>query len=308
MVIAFVHNNKAFLPEIEAYVNFFSAYNIQCEVVNKDEIGLVHRNVEWRLMGSDLSKPKEGIYKIHEYCSSSTPPWIKWKNWSKSFMNTQPDFRLFLNPYVKKSFSLHDRIPFGYRDMGLPKEWVESSPPKEEKAFDFIYIGNLSASREPGRLLDCFAKGHLRERTLLLVSSNYESLRIRYQEYKNIIFIGPVPHPAIYDIMLKARYAINFIADQEPLNRQTSTKLLEYASVGLPIISTRYQWVEEFQQQYFGNYFYLHPDLSNFTWENVVSFEYSLPDLKEWTWEKQIRKCGVLRFLERKFPDLKFDD
>jgi glycosyltransferase involved in cell wall biosynthesis len=308
MVIAFVHNNKAFLPEIEAYVNFFSAYNIQCEVVNKDEIGLVHRNVEWRLMGADLSKPREGIFKIHEYCSSSTPPWVKWKNWSKSFINTQPDFRIFLNPYVKKSFSFHDRIPFGYRDMGLPKEWLAPVQPTVEKEYDFIYVGNLSAFRKPELLLDCFVNGHLRERSILLAGSNYESLRARYQENKNISFVGPVPHSLIYDMMLKARYGINFIVDQEPLNRQTSTKLLEYASIDLPVISTRYQWVEEFQQQYGGNFFYLSPELSNFTWENIVSFNYSSPDLTEWTWERQIRKCGVLRFLERKFPELKFTE
>jgi hypothetical protein len=37
MTIAFVHNDKAFLPEMEAYSHFFSGYHIKCEVVTKKD-------------------------------------------------------------------------------------------------------------------------------------------------------------------------------------------------------------------------------------------------------------------------------
>ena len=90
MTIAFVHNNKAFLPGLYGYRQFFSRYNIQCEVVTADELRTLHRNVEWYFLGSDFSKPREGIYKIHEYPSASLPPFRNWKDWVKSFINTQP--------------------------------------------------------------------------------------------------------------------------------------------------------------------------------------------------------------------------
>lgn len=302
MIIAFVHSNKAFLPEIDAYSRFFSAYEVQCEVVNRNDLGLVHRNVEWWMMGSDLTKPREGIIKIHEYCSSSIPPWRVWKNQWKSFFNAQPDFRLFLNEYVRKAFNFHDRIPFGYRDMGIPGHWL-TGPAEGEKEYDFIYTGDLSPIRQPEKLLNCFSTGALKGRSLLVVSNNYHHLQTAYQHYRNIVFMGPLPYAGMEDYIQKARFGINYMIDMEPFNRQTSTKLLEYAALGLAVVTTRYAWMDGFKQQYGGDYFFLEPDLSNFTWENVNNFPYRKPDLSQWTWDKQIRGSGVLEFLKLKFPE-----
>jgi glycosyltransferase involved in cell wall biosynthesis len=306
MIIALVHNNKAFLPELEAYRRFFARFNITCEIVNKDDLGLIHRHVEWRFMGKDLNKPKEGIIKIHEYCSTSVPPWRFWKNLGKSFFNAQPDFRLFLNEYVKKEFGFHDRVPFGFREMGLADEWLHPVRQNSDKEYDFVYTGSLSTFREPELLFNCFSSGTMKKHTLLVIGKDYHELKEIYQKTRNIHFTGPVSHHEIPALLEKARYGVNFIVDKEPINRQTSTKLLEYAACRLPVVSTEYPWVKEFQQQYGGNYFYLQPDLSNFTWENVTNFNYSFPDLTDWTWENQIRKSGVLTFLESKFPDIKF--
>jgi glycosyltransferase involved in cell wall biosynthesis len=305
MIIAFVHNNKAFLPGMYAYTRFFSAYEIQCEVVNKNELGLVHRNVEWWMMGSDLSKPKEGILKIHEYCFSSLPPWRDFKNKWKSFCHTQPDFRLFLNEYVRKSLNFHDRIPFGYRDIGIPDRWLHETG-NVEKEYDFIYTGDVSPIRQPERLLNCFSTGTLKDRSLLVISKNYQQLQAAYQGYRNIVFMGPIPYHDMESYIQKARFGINFMVDMEPFNQQSSTRMLEYAALGLAVVTTRYAWTENFQQHFGGDYFFLEPDLSNFTWENVNKFPYTKPDLSQWTWDKQIRGSGVLEFLQEKFPELRF--
>lgn len=306
MIIAFVHNNKAFLPEIDAYTRFFSGYNITCEIVNDNDLGLMHRHVEWWMMGTDLTKPKEGIFKIHEYCSSSVPPWRWWKNWWKSFFNTQPDFRLFLNEYVRKAFNFHDHIPFGYRDMGVPEYWLLTDPFLHEREYDFVYTGDLSPVRMPEPLLNCFSTGAMKDRTLLLIGKDYEDLQNAYSGYENIVFMGPLPHISMDTYILKARFGVNYVIDKEPFSKQSSVRLLEYAALGLPIITTQYDWVEQFQQQYSGNFFFLKPDLSNFTWEEVNNHAYSKPDIESFTWEQQIRRSGVLEFLESKFPELKF--
>lgn len=291
---------------MDAYRRFFSGYQITCEVVNKNDLGLIHRHVEWWMMGTDLTKPKEGIYKIHEYCSSSVPPWRWWKNWWKSFFNAQPDFRLFLNEYVRKAFNFHDHIPFGYRDMGIPEHWLQTDPFLHERDYDFVYTGELSPIREPELLLNSFATGAMIDKTLLVIGKDYEYLQDVYASYKNIEFMGPFPYETMDSHILKARFGINYMIDKEPFNQQTSTKLLEYAALGLPIITTQYAWVEQFQQQYGGNFFYLEPDLSNFTWEQVNNFPYVKPDMESLTWENRIRSSGVLEFLESKFPELKF--
>jgi glycosyltransferase involved in cell wall biosynthesis len=306
MTIAFVHNDKAFLPELDAYSRFFSGYHITCELVNKNDLGLLHRHVEWWIMGADLTKPKEGIYKIHEYCSSSVPPWRWWKNWWKSFFSAQPDFRLFLNEYVRKAFNLHDHIPFGYREMGIPEQWLQADPFLHEREYDFVYTGDISPVRQPEGLLNCFSTGAMKDKTLLVISKDYESLQAAYDKYENIVFMGPLPYNSMDTYILKARFGINYVVDKEPFNQQSSVRFLEYAALGLPIITTQYSWVEGFQQQYGGNFFYLDPHFTNFTWDQVNNFSYTKPNVESFTWEQQIRRSGVLAFLESRFPELKF--
>jgi glycosyltransferase involved in cell wall biosynthesis len=304
MIIAFVHNNKAFLPGLYGYTQFFSRYGIKCEVVTPDELGRTHRNVEWYFLGTDLSKPKEGIYKIHEYSSASLPPFRKWKDWVKSFMNAQPDYRLFQNEFVKNCMKFHDSIPWGYRDLGVPEEWLKL-PPNLPKEYDFIYIGDTSVKRNMKTLFNKFTE-ELRDRSLLVLSHRYEELQQEYKAYSNIFFKGPVQKHQVREYLLKSKFAINYITNIEPFNQQTSTKLLEYISCRVPVITTDYNWMRIFEQQNGGRYFYLDKNLENFNWSAVNDFSYDFPDLSEWTWEKQIRKSGVLHFLEANFPELKF--
>jgi glycosyltransferase involved in cell wall biosynthesis len=304
MTIAFVHNNKAFLPGLYGYRQFFTRYGIQCEVVTPDELGTLHRNVEWHFLGTDITKPREGIYKIHEYPSSSLPPFRKWKDWVKSFMNTQPDFRIFQNEFVKQSLNFHDSIPFGYRELGIPEEWLKNNHPLQ-KEYDFIYTGDVSASRKIKELINLFTTS-LKDHSLLILSNRYEELQSQTLSHRNIIFKGPVKKDRVREYLLKSKFAINYIPDMVPFNRQTSTKLLEYIACKIPVITSRYEWMNEFAQLNGGSYFFLNKDMTNFTWEAVNNFSYSFPDLSDWTWEKQIRKSGVLEFLMATFPELKF--
>ncbi len=305
MTIAFVHNNKAFLPGLYGYRQFFARYGVHCEVVTPDELSITHRNIEWFFLGSDISKPREGIFKIHEYPSSSLPPFRKWKDWVKSFFNTQPDFRIFQNQFVKDALGFHDAIPFGMRELGIPAEWLAPLP-KFSKEYDFIYIGDISVSRRMKELLEIFTKT-LTDRTILILSHRYEELSNQYKDFKNIVFKGPVQKDQVREYLLKSRFAFNYIPDIAPFNRQTSTKLLEYIACKIPIISTQYQWMEEFQKKEGGNYFYLDKDLSNLQWDAINQFDYQFPDLSGWTWENQIRKSGVLAFISSNFPEINFD-
>lgn len=304
MIFAFIHENKAFLPALEGYANFFSRYNIQCEVVTKKKAASFEKQVEWFFMGTDRSKKKEGVCKIHEYISPSVPPFRKVKDMYKTFFNSWPDFRIYKNEYVKNSFDFKDNIPFCYQDIGINP--ASHNIYNEEKEFDFIYIGDLSEKRKPELFIDRFTQKMTQAHTLLLVGKNYDWLKKKYHAHTNILFRGPVPREEVITYISKSRFGINYIPDIEPFNRLTSTKLLEYAACGIPIISTDYTWVKQFQHQYGGNYFFILPDFSNFTWENIIGFKYSMPELGEWSWEKQLRKSGILQFLQMKFPGLVF--
>lgn len=305
MTIAFVHTQKAFLPGIDGYVDFFSKYNIRCEVVDRQELPKLPRQVEWFFMGADRMPKSKEIVRIHEYISPSIPPFSNMKNVYKKWFNIKPDLRIFKNEQVRHCFGFNDEIPFLYMDIGIPDAWLLQET-TAAKQYDFIYVGDLAKHRNPEVLIAAFTQPHLQQHTLLLLSSNYEQLQSQYRQYKNIIFKGPVSKQAVNEYIRSAKFAINYIPDKAPFNILTSTKLLEYAACRVPVISTDYAWVRQFQQRYGGNYFYVANDLSNLTWESVNNFNYIFPDLSEWTWEKQIRKSGILEFLEKKFGDLGF--
>lgn len=302
MLIAFIHNGKTFLPVLEAYFNFFSKYNIQVTDCTLKELQKVKADVEWHFMGVD-TRNKTTAIKVHDYMSASTPPFAALKNKLKFQLNAKPDFRLFLNQYVHSCFPFDDRVPFGYRDMGVfnDSSQVEIEPPKK---FDFIYVGEIR-SRQLHNLIECFIK-RFSDRRILFLSKDYEKIQRSLLQNSNIQFAGPVPLREVPKYLLSSKFAINYIPDREPFNQQTSTKFLEYAACKVPIISTRYEWIERFQQLYGGTYFYLNDDLSNLTWEAVNSFVYTFPDLTDWSWESQIRKSGILNFFSSKFPDLKW--
>ena len=251
MIIAFIHPHIAFLPEIDAYQNFFSTFSIKTIVAGPKEIKNINADVEWHFMGTDFSKKRKAV-KIHEYASASTSPFGKGKNIVKKILNTVPDYRLFLNKYVEEQFAFKDEIPHGYRDMGIHRSFLN---PLEnvKKEFDFIYVGSMNKERKTEKLLKCFTNGNLKEHSLLILSNNYEEIKNKLKPYQNIFFAGPVKYEEVKNYIEKSRFALNFILDEEPFNQQTSTKFLEYAALKIPVISTSYAWIKNFQKKYGGD-------------------------------------------------------
>jgi hypothetical protein len=302
MLIAFVHNGNAFLPGLHGYINFFSNKNIEVITCSSAELPNIKKDVEWHFLGLDTTS-KNSAVKIHEYTSASTPPFSSIKNKLKVQLNSKPDFRLFLNEFTYNSFHFNDDVPFGFRDIGIhsPEPAIFS----ESKQFDFIYVGEMKG-RRLNRLLSCFTTGRLASKTILFLTKDYKRIAESVKQFRNIHFLGPVLADEVNRYIQSSRFGINFIPDIPPFNQQTSTKLLEYAANKVPIITTKYQWVVDFENKYGGNYFYLNNDLSNFTWDDVTAYKYSFPNLSEWTWDFQIKKSGVLKFLASKFPSVQW--
>jgi glycosyltransferase involved in cell wall biosynthesis len=304
MTIGFVHPHKAFLPELIAYVEFFSGHGITTRVITKAELSGSDCDVEWHFMGQQTWRNKDRI-TIHEYASASVPPFSTLKDRIKQLINATPDYRIFNNEYVLKQFQPNDGIPYGIRNYGIPSGTAFLEPAAAKK-YDFVYVGTLEKSRQPEVLLDSFATGALKDHSLLVLTRNYDELGNAYTQASNITFKGPIPYNEVYAHIQQARFGINYIPDILPYNQQTSAKFIDYAACRLQVVTTDYAWVRNFQNHFGGNCFYLKGDLSNFTWENVNRFSYALPDLSSWTWEKQIRTSGVLQFLETKIKELKF--
>jgi hypothetical protein len=236
MTIAFIHDELSFLPELEAYRSFFSSRGYEVMIMNKNEWQRhsMSIDVEWMMMGMDRSKRTKAI-RIHDHASSSTPPFRNIKNRLKAALNTRPDYRLFLNAYVKNCFPYHDDIPFGLRDMGIDKGLFVN--PLAEKEYDFMYTGSVKADRKITSLMNRFVQPDMAGRTLLILSRDYEYIANEYRLNSNIIFKGPVGREELAQYLNRSRFAINYIPNLEPYNQQTSTKFLEYQQFNLPVIT-----------------------------------------------------------------------
>ena len=304
MKIAFVHPKRAFLPELAAYQSFFESKNIETVIYQYGEEKSSDADVFWFMMGIYPGAAARGKKVIHEYSSSSIPPYRRLKDLIKSKLNPRPHFRLYLNEYVMKQIRHRDGIPWGIRDQGVSGDFKPL--PEAEKQYDFIYIGSLSPERRMDRLLRAFQHPVLKDRTILLLGQDYERLAREFSSDQNIIFRGPISREEIPGYLSHARFAVNYIPDREPFNAQTSTKFLEYAAMQIPIVSTEYYWLSRFREKYGGKYFLLTEDLSNLNWSQVNAFNYEFPDMKSWRWEQRIRSSGVIEFLQAAFPGITF--
>jgi hypothetical protein len=97
MKITFIHTNKAFLPEIGAYRDFFSTFGVDTATGSYDDPG-ARPDVEWHFMGTRRRRLWKNTLVIHEYASASVPPLRGIKDLLKRWYNATPDYRLFLNP------------------------------------------------------------------------------------------------------------------------------------------------------------------------------------------------------------------
>ncbi len=295
MTIAFIHKHASFVPEIEAYRRFFETHDITVTVFDNLQ-WKENRNpfdVEWFLMGTDFSKRSKAI-RIHEYASSSLSPFMWTKNQIKTLFNVKPDYRLFLNDYVRQCFPFNDHVPSGIRNMGINPV----SPAPSDKKYDFIYTGSVAPGRKIEVLLDRFTQPALSDKTILILSRDYDALKRKYQQHPNIIFKGPVEQSEVGAYLQQSQYAINYIPNIEPFNQQTSTKLLEYLQNGLPVCTTDYPWMRDFEHKYGGRYFYLNDSLKNLDYSLIRDFDFAAGSLEDWRWEKQIRNSGVFAFLQ----------
>ena len=296
MKIAFIHNHRAFLPELAAYQDFFQKQNIETVVANYGEETRSGADVYWYFMGYYPKSFHRKKLIIHEYSSASVPPYRKLKDFLKSKMTPRPDFRIYLNEYVREQMNIHDEVPFGYRDMGISNLFFQPAD-NGNKEFDFVYSGNLSSNRNIDSLLHVFEQGALKDRSILVLGNDETGLATVFHNCRNIFFQPAVYWEQVPSFLAKATYAVNFIPDREPFNAQTSTKFLEYSAMKMPVISTNYFWISEFQERYGGNYFLLKEDFSNFSWARIRSFPFESPDLRSWTWNERIRASGIMEFL-----------
>lgn len=300
MHIAFVHPHKAFLPGIQGYRHYFASKNWK---ISEWKPGAKEMpsdiDAVWYFMGTHFkrSKLEKDRILVHEYASLSIPPFERVKDLIKKRFSTLPDYRIFTNTHVAKTLHFDDPIPYGCReDVGINPEWLNY--PKASPEYDFIYIGSLTDDRQPRKMLQLFEEKSLKDKKALLIGNAPVSLQKAFSHRKNIEFHPPVTQDRIPYFLARSRFALNYIPLIDPFQHLTSTKMLEYCAIRIPVLSTPTPWMLDFQKKSGGNFWMLDEHTPP-TWEELLKFPFRFPDMNSFTWEQRIKQSGIENFLER---------
>ncbi|MHA6608497.1 glycosyltransferase [Photobacterium damselae] len=266
MKIYFVKNKNAFLPEVDAYLNFFKNNNMDAEVVGNGDIVSVG-NIVWYFMGTNL-KRKKNTYVIHEYASLSVGALPKLKNKIKKLINCKPDLRVFLNEHIRDELNFNDDVPYLIRDMAVSEEFKDL---KQNKIYDYVYCGKIDNDRKLDSILEQFKQRM--DKTILVIGNVPDSYMKRFSGLNNITFVGCLPYSKVPFYLNQAKIGINIINNTYPYSIQTSTKILEYLACGLFIYTTRTSWCEEFEKKNNLKFKYIDSDKIDFN--SKFDFDYN---------------------------------
>lgn len=289
-IIAIRKNPNVYLPEINAYKEYFTEFRF-LEYYDEKEIENESIDLIWKFMGIDTQR--RNVPTIHEYVSLSVGHFASLKDNIKKLINSQPNFRIFLNQEIRDHYSFHDGISYCYRDMGIDDNFFIKSINRKE--YDFVYIGSMEQNRNIKKMLNFFKrKQHM---TILMIGQPPNELFNNYKMYKNIIFTGRVKYSDVPAIATKAEYAMNYMPDVYPFNIQTSTKLLEYAAMGLKIVTTEYYWANKFETERNAKFFHINEDCSNLSLEQLRDFDFGSCNVQDLRWKNILEHSGIKKHL-----------
>lgn len=287
--LCFVLPGKALLPEVQAYREYFSA-NYQV-YVRHHTADVAQFDIVWFFMGVPFYRARPGQFVVHEFTSLSTPPYARLKDQIKRYLLPTPSLRVFQNAMQFNILNFNDKVPHLFRDMGVSANFMQ--PATVKKSIDLIYAGSMARSRQLDKALAKLVavKPDIR---IDLFGIPEPHLQKRFADYHNIAFRGPVDYNDMPRLMHKAHFGLNYVPNVYPYNLQTSTKLLEYAACGLPVIGNYTAWLERFLKTNMIEYI----DIDHLnSWPVANTSPVKTSTIDEWLWQKRISEAGFELFL-----------
>ena len=298
MLIHFIRNGPAYLPELAAYADFLKDKGHEACIHDTSHSVPDDARVVWWMCGSvswrESLRLRRAVH-VHEYASASVPPHSKLKDWVKRLGHPKPDFAIYQNNWVHEQLSFYD-VPYALRDMGVSDTFLAARHahwPAPE--FDFVYLGEM------GRLLPFLPVLHAlhnAQRSVLLVGEVPAQLQAQLPE--SVRTTGRVPHEVVPQQLRRARWGLNLVSNTRPYNQQTSTKLIEYCAVGLPVVSNDYPWVRAFATRHQGSFHLLSDEPASWALsfgEALEAYPYVVPDVSALRWQAILAELSVWKFL-----------
>lgn len=247
--VHFVHGGTAYLPELAAYAEHLNSLGHASQIHRSSTTIPDCAPVVWWFCGTinhyQTRRLKHSLH-VHEYASASVGrlPWLKDR--IKQYSHPSPDHRVFQSEWLRQRMGLTDHVTYSLRDMGVPEHFFTAQV-QGDAEFDLVYLGAMSRLLAFGSTLQAIDRAGLR---LLLIGEVPNELHARLQHLKHVHCTGRIAQSEVPSQLLLARVGLNLIPPVLPLTEQTSTKLLEYLALGLPVISNDYPWARRMAKQY----------------------------------------------------------
>ena len=298
MQVHFIHPGHSYLPELEAYTAHLRPWGHEvCTHQNASTVPADARVVWWmcgRVRATEHHRFAQA-FQVHEYASASVPPCAWAKDQIKRWTQPKPDYRLFQNEWVRQRLSFADDVPWEFREMGVSSTFLTQPQPDDAAEFDMVYLGDMVRLRHFLPVFEGLEQAGMRT---LLIGSMPAPLQRQFQAFKHITVTGKVAHHEVPAQLRRARCALNLVPDQIPYSEQTSTKLLEYCAIGLPVISTDYRWVRNFAASNKAAIAYLPDQTSVSTYADFFRKTRDMasmpsPDMGGWAWPHTLARLNI---------------
>ena len=298
MQVHFIHPGHSYLPELEAYTAHLRPWGHEARTHQNASTVPADARVVWWMCGRVRATDHQRFaqaFQVHEYASASVPPCAWAKDQIKRWTQPKPDYRLFQNEWVRQRLGFADDVPWEFREMGVSSTFL--TPPAIQGAaeFDMVYLGDMVRLRHFLPVFEGLEQAGMRT---LLIGSMPAPLQRQFQAFTHITLTGKVPHHEVPAQLRRARCALNLVPDRLPYSEQTSTKLLEYCAIGLPVISTNYRWVRKFAASNKAAIAYLPARASasayaDFFRETRDMASAPSPDMGGWAWARTLARLNI---------------
>jgi glycosyltransferase involved in cell wall biosynthesis len=300
ITVHFVHGARSYLPELAAYQAHIEGLGHAVQMHTQAHSVPDDAQAVWWICGrvpAGQARRLNGAVQVHEYASASVAPLAWLKDRVKQWMQPVPDFRVFQSEWVRQRMGFGDNapgaVPYALRDMGVPDVFLTAQalqPPE----FDLVYLGEMSRLQRFVPLLHTLGQAGL---SLLLVGDVPPALQERLATLGHIQSTGHVPQDQVPAQLLRARAGLNLMPDVLPLSEQTSTKLLEYLALGLPVISNPYAWAQRTALAHAGRVQLLDVQSTAAQWQSAVQglppHQTDRQDLQSLRWSQQLQALPV---------------
>lgn len=286
-----IHSGKAYYPEVEAYKKYFSKYyRVDIKIGGMFD---VHSNFVYDvaivIMGYYPVRPN-AKFIIHDYRSASVGKFKSMKDYLKRKIY-KPDLRVFLTKEVENFIFDCCKDDSCYIKMGVPEYFLNSTT-NYTIDFDCCYVGDVNDEREFSDYINLHLK-YYADRSLICIG-NVENSYMKFQN-SNIRFLGRKAHEDVLNYIKKSRVCVSHIPDSMPYSIQYSTKMLEYAAVGRPILANTSGSNLITARDYGITPIFYKSDLPCF--EEVCSVRSSKLDSDAYSWPNVIEHSGIVKIL-----------